>query len=810
MNKLFQHKIFYAIFLVTMTLKAYSGIIIENGNLKINGIVIPDKPNSVEKFAARELAYFLQKSTKAKNTVSTINEKNIVAGKNYIFLGRCKKNKAMGIDVEKLERNHSRVLIDGQNIYIAGKDSDGYFWRETTALGTAFGVYEILEKYFRIKWIWPGELGEIIPEISNLSIPDRLYKFSPKLSGSRWRNSREVLHGWKNKKNRKKFLGEQAVWRIRHRFSWNLEFAHGHAFENYYRKYSKSNPEYFNLLPDGTRSSNPYGWHHGGARYISLCVTNPDLHKKIVENWKNESPRKLTLNLNENDTLGCCVCENCLNADNSKIPNKKRLAGAKKLFKLKDSLWVDKLGSLSDRYAKFYLAVQKEADKIDPKHRINGLVYVNYSEPPSDKIKLNDRITLRFCPPIMYPLTAKKINDFKRIWLGWSKAGARLMFRPNFTLDGGGFTVNFQNEFYEIFSFGAKNGMIASDMDSLIGQFAAQAPLNYVIASLNHSNKPLREMEDEFYSAFGTAKDAIKEYFDYQRKISMRSGVEKLFNERFPEGGGGGWLTMFLVADAIYTPEVMKKSNGLIAKALNSPKLDEISRRRVKFVQSALINMQLMIDAQKEFRKYKNKQENKFYEKVKTLYDYRASIEDSNAINMGFLRYLEERHWPRFEALHLQKSGAVRLTNWKLLIDEKNIGNKQKWFSTKFDFSKGIPVNTKTHWAKQQPGIEWKKKHNKNYHGITWYFNKLDNIDVDKISKKTFSFQAVDGSANIYLNGEKIHYRAYPFEEDSNSWRYPFDVKIPDNLLRKSNNTLVVRVEKHEGLNGIWQPVYLK
>ena len=63
-------------------------------------------------------------------------------------------------------------------------------------------------------------------------------------------------------------------------------------------------------------------------------------------------------------------------------------------------------------------------------------------------------------------------------------------------------------------------------------------------------------------------------------------------------------------------------------------------------LQCALENIRLIMAAQVEFRKYKAGAPIKaFDEAVQKLDAYRASIEHTGAINVGHLRYLEDRHW---------------------------------------------------------------------------------------------------------------------------------------------------------------------
>ncbi|MBQ9088171.1 MAG: DUF4838 domain-containing protein [Lentisphaeria bacterium] len=632
--------------------------LVKDGKFTFSGVVVAANAVPSTRLAAEEIVYHLEKVTGEKLPVIAPNA--VAAGKKYIFVGHCKKT--LHLKAWTLARNNGIIEITDKAIFISGRDRHSHPGTDAYSRGTLFAAYEFLEKFVGVRWIWPGKSGEVIPRHRNLNIPEQKLITKSHLLSSGWRTAGVAYkEAWKNSANRERFFEDQKVWLRRHRFASYSNFYHGHAFLDYYNKYHKSKPEFFNMLPDGTRSLSPFGWNGGVPKYVSMCVTNPELVKVIVDKW-SKGNRARMLNLNENDTSGKCVCDNCLTADNSPRSNAERRADAKKLFDAglaqkkakqkvsrENNAWQVALGSLSDRYCQFYLAAQKEADKIDPKHLIMGLIYANYSEPPTDKIKLNERIILRFCPPFMYPWTDEKVADYKRIWSGWSKTGARLMFRPNFTHDGHHFPVQYHEVFYDLYTFSAKNGMIAVDMDTLTGHYGTQGLVNFVIASLNHNvNVPLATLEDEFYSAFGPAKKHIKEYFDYVTKVSMKSGFKDPFKEKHTNEGGLLWVDLFRVADRMFTPEVMAKCKSILAAAAATPGLAPVEKERIQILQYGLENARLTMATEAAHRKYKaGGKFSDFNEAVIKLDAYRASVEHTNALNLGHIWRLEYRHWRR-------------------------------------------------------------------------------------------------------------------------------------------------------------------
>ena len=648
-HEIMKKSLFAALICAAAFCTAHAAEFFKDGRLLFKAIAIPEKPSPAAAHAARELIYHINKMTGDKITV--IRDRNAKPGGKYIFIGSCMQNASL--DAGKLDNNCGIIDIGKDSIRIAGKDSSKRITEIDNSTGTLFAAYTFLEKCLGVRWIWPGKSGEVIPRHKNLTLAAGRTDTKPVVKSSSWRTIPNwTTEAWKSAKNRQLFFADQTVWMRRHRFSLNTRYINGHAFTGYFQKYGKSDPEFFSMLPDGTRRQNPYKWSKD-TRHISMCVSNPKLVQTIVAEYMAGNRKKM-LNLNENDTAGECVCEACLKLDNSAISNAERLEKAKKLFAAGSKNWeYDSLGSLSDRYCQFYLAVQKEARKkgIDPE--IAGLIYANYSEPPSDKIKLNDRIHLRFCPPYMYPWTGKKIDEYKKIWGGWAKTNAKLMFRPNFTYDGNCFPVQYHEVFYDLFTFSLKNGMTATDMDSYTGHSGAQGLVNYVIARLNHgADVPLAAIEEEFYSSFGKAKAKVREYFGYVTYVSMKVPFKNPLAVRNNEGGQL-WLNLFLIADNIFTPPVINKCAKLLNEALNTPGLESEAKERVRILQYGLKNAALTIAAQKEFRKYQaGGPIRPFDEAVKKLDAFRASIEHTPAVNVGMLRRLENRHWHKKLPIH--------------------------------------------------------------------------------------------------------------------------------------------------------------
>ncbi|MFA6103238.1 MAG: DUF4838 domain-containing protein [Victivallaceae bacterium] len=772
-------------------------------------IVIPDKaPDSVSR-AAWELQHHVKKVSGA--TLPIITESKLPAKSTIlVYLGSCKQLIDQGLEIDKLKRNEAIISIKENNIFIAGKDDSGQWAGGQISTGTLFAIYELLENDFGIRWLWPGELGEYVPQSKNILLKDGKRKIALPLKFAHWRVPSGLSNsGWSSATTKNDFLNAQEIWKLRHRFNIDVSLQfYPHAFTTYWQRFSVSNPDLFNLLPDGTRRPDPF-YFNGRTDLISMCVSNPELHKQIVQDWiKTGMLKGFQININENDTAGKCVCDKCLSWDNSTVPDTERRAKALDGFTKKDPTWYEALGSVSNRYARFAMAVMAEADRVMPDKSadIAGLIYANYSNAPN--IKLSPRIIQRYCPPIMFPWTDAKVERYKKDWLGWYDSGVGLIMRPNFTLDGNGFPIFYAQKYAECFSFAAKRRMIGLDMDSLTGMYAAQGPNLYMIARMQ-SNLDISagDVLNEFYGAFGPAAKNIKEYFEYLEKVSNSSNIDTDSNSV----EGGSWATFYQKADKIFTPEVFANCHSILEQAIKNAAEDETAVKRVKFLQIGLYNAELTANTQKCFRQYKNSGTcTAFADALQRLDQFRQDNEKAFFANVGLLQFTESHSWPR-EMMRLANQNMQALPlQWNFMWDPEGKGEQKLWFTRDFDDSKWFKINVDQVWEKQPVGIEWQKQHNSQYDGDAWYRLVFNAPKLGNGEKLVILFGAVDEACQVWVNGKKALDRPYPFNGNVNSWQEAFEIDITEIVEFDKPNLVAVKVIDKFGAGGIWKPVYLK
>ena len=126
-------------------------------------IVIPKDAMLVEKFAAEELQYHIKQAT---GSVLPIHEENLADTPSApaVYLGKCSASREAGLNRAELTFNGYVITNRLGNLYLWGNDTEGDPLLITNGVGTLFAVYDLLETSWDIRWLWPGELGEIIPK----------------------------------------------------------------------------------------------------------------------------------------------------------------------------------------------------------------------------------------------------------------------------------------------------------------------------------------------------------------------------------------------------------------------------------------------------------------------------------------------------------------------------------------------------------------------------------------------------------------------------------------------------------------------
>lgn len=612
--------------------------LVENG--KVNAVIVTaDRPGPVASYAAQELALHIGKATGVR--LPTVTESTAPAAPaNRIYIGDSNAVRAAGIDVHQLAAETFVLRTADHALFIAGEDKQGEPLESDTRAGTLWGVYEWLERDLHVHWLWPGDLGTYMPKTTNVSAPDIDETVPPRFFQRRLRpglgyTSDHPALGF-TPGAFDQFSHDQAVFLRRHRMGRSYPMGYGHAFTDWWKTYGKQHPDWFQMREDGKR-----GPPKPTSRF-SMCVSNPDLQRQIVTLWEAHRGTKLGtpsfINAVENDILGLCSCPSCRALDGPAPPDYLKFYSP--TSKMAGSHFV------SDRYAHFWLDIQQLAAKTDPNVNVIGYVYFNYFQAPTTHVQLNEHILLGYCPSGgWFPRSAEEHEWMKQQWTGWHNTGARLFLRTNHLLDGYCMPFIFAHQFADDFQHAAREGMVATDLDSLTGEWATQGPNLYVAVRLHvRPEASADDLLSEYYAAFGPAAAQVKAYFDYWESFTMTHREQT--NKAMEDLQASRWRTWAKAAHVLFPPECFPPAEVFLAEAARVASTDKEAAVRVDFLQTGLTHAKLCARIAGQItlaNPTASKDETKAA--LDELMKFRRAHEHMNLANFNHLAWVEDLSW---------------------------------------------------------------------------------------------------------------------------------------------------------------------
>ncbi len=482
-------------------------------------ILVAEQPSPVVQQSARVLRDHLRQMSGAE---LPIRRNDQVAGEpsekqTWILVGESKLTAKLGLSTTGLGAGGIHLLSKGNVVALLGMDANA-----RDPHGTRYAVTTFLEDKLGVRYLWPGELGKVVPKLDTIVVPDFEHRFTPVLGQRRIRSLEyhdrlqvglDRLGFTKEdyqrlRKDASHTEAESGDWFGWHRLGGTLNLQGGHAFGHMWAKYGKDHPDWFALQPDGSRdqSANP-----DRAR---LCVSNTDLiaaiaKEKIEELSRNPGLLSVSVGPNDGGRPTFCMCPKCEALDAAK--------GRKVL------LWDFTKGSrrdfehvsLTDRMVYFWNAIAERVAKVHPDKFLVVDAYSVYSAPPVER-KLHPNLVVRFASLGYHDESYRQ--ESLRDWDDWSKAAQRIYFRPNLMLLGrrDGLPLLYVHKFGEDFRYLAKHGMMGTDFDACCHHWATQGLNYYVVARLHWNPEQAVDaiVDDYCRAGFGPAAKPVRRYFD--------------------------------------------------------------------------------------------------------------------------------------------------------------------------------------------------------------------------------------------------------------------------------------------------------
>lgn len=655
------------------------------------------------------------------------------------------------------------------------KPDAAYFYGDQNN-GALFAVYDFLENELGVRWPGPGDIAFKAQNPLRIRNPKGRWYPTLNLRGIRYYKNR-TAQNWQS--------------RLRAGNSHNPP-RYGHAFTKYWKRFSKTHPEYFAMREDGLRapvglkanSDNIAAFQGKSAEAIAMCVTSEGLIRQIIEDWK-KSRCPLYINLCENDALGkdSCHCPKCTALD--VIPEKNK------------NQWQN---CYADRYVHFANRVLAEAKKIRPDVKATMYAY-NATEQAPSREKPDPDLVIGIVP------TDFTMNGIHAYVGSWKKAGLNHFFyRPNrhvyYALPY--LPAGWEKHFFEIWQYLYKSGAIGFDYDGAGSTGRFQYLGDYaILKAMQDPSKPFEYWEKHYMQAFGAAAEDVSKYFRYWREQVWE---KRLAPDQAKIAEQGKWFNF---------------ARGLIWSLGKYYKESDFAEAG-KHLEAAL-SRDLTPQERTRIEKLKLS-----HEHARLFFRAVAFKTDRDSLN---LLHFRKQHKINPLQWNEQRFGDVcgikRVMNfkeynppylktplfWNFKLDPENRGIEEKWYeNTPAQVrSWGALMCTNTPW--ESPHKHYKqvsaeiRKRTANYDGIAWYGTQIK-IPSDWKKRKIFLyFGAVDESCWVYLNGKEIASRIF---KKPNDWSNPFALQINSGIdwNRKVQN-VIIRVEDTSGQGGIWKPVWL-
>ena len=130
-------------------------------------IVTGGRPKEAQVRAATELQEHIRLMSGATLPILKENELPPDAPKTLILVGQSNLAKARGVDTSSLEPETFLVKTVDATLILAGEDGGS---KENARRGTLWAVYDFLQDQLGCRWIWPGDIGRVVPRRTTIAV----------------------------------------------------------------------------------------------------------------------------------------------------------------------------------------------------------------------------------------------------------------------------------------------------------------------------------------------------------------------------------------------------------------------------------------------------------------------------------------------------------------------------------------------------------------------------------------------------------------------------------------------------------------
>ena len=667
--------------------------------------------------------------------------------------------------------------------------------------GSLYAVYELLERW-GVRWLFPGELGTVIPNKSDLVIESIDFTDSPAFSmRNSWLwgydpegalfNYRNAERGaYKDEPGKYEIAMQCRMWCLRNRAgNSNDRYVSRHHSPTWWSRWSETHPEYLGLYRGqrGFRKNPPGTTLDIFNRSKINCSSDGaacELAQWFIEYFKESSA--LSYTICEQDGSGG-FCE----SDASKALD----AEAKVIYDPRGNGVYAAYGrtSYSDRYVHFWNNVAERVAKECPDRYLGAYLYGLYRDVPSREKKLHPNISPVYCNNGHI-----HADYYKKVLNGWSAMTPNplaLYYPPTFDAwglyqkEGAGYGAYLHN-FPFVMLKNIRKGLIFCRDLGILGfrgnsvfsynNIPSHGLMMYAMSRWYWNPETSAEeiLDDYTKAAFGDAAGTMKNYFNAIEKRKMK------YPEPMPGQCLAGIDTPFLDHHlAVFTPEFIKRLKKYLQKASEQAKIVN-QKKRIEILRANLDYADIQIRTIRVWKGYETTGEG-----LEKLLALAQECKKAPATILGWQK-------PPKDAIFLEQNvqiasalnedyqilAVLDSADWLMKPDPYQEGVEQKWYA---------PGNVDNQWRSTNMNMGYDLQ---GLHGtdcLVWY-RKSFKIDKELKGKSIkVAFRVFRTSADIYVNGKKVGQQIL---NEGAKGKLPFVYDITDAVEYGADNEIVTRV----------------
>ena len=770
-------------------------------------IVIATEAPEKNRFAAEELQHFIKTMSGATLPILKDDQPELNAEKNpLILIGKSRLTDKLKIELPngfspKENREGFLIRTMGDNLILAGNDdgpavkvSPAYHsrWAGKVYQGSLFAVYDFLER-LGCRWFFPGELGEIVPEMKTIEVGNLDIHETPSfMVRGFWTTDWTSLP----EKDRQ----DLSLW-----FSRNKYLPYGSIVGNAVdgsimhlvpaKQYFEAHPEYFAMDKEGKR----------GPEY--LCLSNPDVLKLAVEKVKEyfkANPNAMCYGFAPPDGQPMCWCKEC-QANNGR-------------FMMKATTGKGMTQSISDGFYLFFNKVADEVKKEYPDRLLVASIYSGRIYPPQNITRMPDNTSghLAFLDhSVMHRMghpESWQAQEVLSLVQNWTKVSDKIIYRPYVP----SFMTHCQvplpmtrNISYEI-PLLKKNGVFGMEWQGWCA-WSVEGINSYLRGKLLwNSNLDSGKLLDDYYAqCYGKAAPYVRKYFegleDSMEAARFDTHEEELIPEIFP----------------VPTVEKLNVNVALAVKAVSEA--SPIIRKRVEMVRliaDHLLAYVKMREAERnlEFaaavtgaeKMLKTEEE---MQKINTCLvsgdGYRLDARETyGKFNANFSAQGKKKQYQAQLDLTNGKEGELvaRIPKaWQFTTDPYDEGYIFQWYQPSFNAGAWKKIETGRCWEVQGYSSENRYP----YTGIAWYRTQVEVPDKFVNRKIVLFCGGINEEAWVWVNGRLVGYQPYHCWWER--YRYVQQFDITQAVVPGKENIIAIRVLTDDkfGFGGIFRRPFI-